>query len=169
MKARHKTKAMWTVCGLLAAVMLTSGALYLRAQVGGGEYNHRKVTTALEAYFIDYNAYPAWEYKTYKNRLVPTFKNICLTTPTPYLPRMPVDIFSFDENHWYSYYSINARREGERSGWVLISAGPDEDYDMDLVREYDVNSTFTVVRALLHQYDPTNGTISSGDLVTLKQ
>lgn len=166
---RHESKRTQRTCALVVVVMLASSLLYLQAQIGGGEYTHRKVSTALEAYFIDYNAYPPWEYKSYQNQLVPTFKNTCLTTPTPYLPSMPVDVFSFDENHWYSYYSINARREGEKSGWVLISAGPDEDYDMNPVREFDVNSTMTVARAVLHHYDPTNGTISNGDLITLKR
>jgi hypothetical protein len=159
---------LWTY-GLVVVIVLSSGALYLGAQIGGAEYTHQKVSTALEAYFIDHNAYPAWEYKAYRARLVPTFKNTCLTTPIPYLPKMPIDVFSFDENHWYSYYSVNARREGDRSGWILISAGPDEDYDMDPVREFDVNSTATIERALFHHYDPTNGTISSGDLITLRQ
>ena len=138
------------------------------AETGGLEYPQRKVATALEAYHVDYNAYPDWEYKSYGQQKIATFKATNLTTPTPYLPRMPIDIFSYDENHWYSYYCINAKQQGRQSGWILISPGPDKDYDISPVKDYDPNSTVILKILPTKHYDPTNGTLSSGDLFTIK-
>ncbi len=157
---------------VICIVLFLTGTLYhlVIAQTGGAEYPHRKVKTALEAYFIDYDVYPLWEYRDYpRSQKVATFKNVALTTPISYLPRMPIDIFSFDEIHWYSYYSIKPDKEGDGAGWILISAGPDMDYDVDAPNMYDIATTAT--RSLLKamHYDPTNGSISNGDLITCSE
>ena len=157
---------------VICMVVLTSGTMYhlVVAQTGGAEYPHRKVRTALEAYFIDYDAYPPWEYKKYPGGMnVATFKNTALTTPISYLPRMPIDIFSIDENHWYSYYSINPGKKDLKAGWIIISAGPDQDYDVDAPKVYDITSTATLPILIDHHYDATNGTLSSGDLISCSE
>lgn len=171
-----RRKILLWICfiGLLSALLYQ-----VIAQTGGAEYNHRKVRFALEAYFVDHNAYPPWEYKDYgRGKKIATFKNTALTTPVPYLPRMPIDIFSYDENHWYSYYSINDNPKSEKKkdkkrtgkkGWIIISAGPDRDYDVDAPKVYDIYSTATLPALINLEYDPTNGTISNGDLITCSE
>lgn len=158
------------ICG---SVFLLLGFFLLHrilAQTGGAEFSHRQVRLALEAYFVDHNAYPPWEYKDYgKKKLVATFKNTILTTPVHYLTQMPVDIFSPDGNHWYSYYSVTAKKEGEKHGWILISAGPDRDYDCNAPKVYDPNTTSTLQILIKLEYDATNGTISNGDLISCSE
>ena len=143
---------------------------HIVAQTGGMEYTHSKVRNALEAYNIDYNAYPLWEYRDFgRGKTVATFKNTALTSPISYLPRMPIDLFSYDENHWYSYYSIKGTREGERNAWILISAAPDQDYDVDAPKMYDIYSTTTLPALINLHYDATNGSISNGDLISTSE
>ena len=144
------------------------GAFLALAQYGGKEYSMRTVDTALETYFIDYNAYPDWEYKSYKHLKVPTFKNTSLTTPIGYLQLMPTDTFSFDESYWYSYYSVNDK-EKKICGFIIISPGPDRDYDIDPVKDYHPEDTESVKMLINKRYDSTNGTISSGDLFRVKK
>lgn len=144
------------------------GVFLALAQYGGKEYSMRTVETALETYFIDYNAYPDWEYKSYKYLKVPTFKNTSLTTPIGYLQLMPTDTFSFDESYWYSYYSVNDK-ENKVFGFIIISPGPDRDYDIDPVKEYNPKDPESIKKLIEKKYDETNGTISSGDLFRIKK
>lgn len=75
----------------------------------GGEF--RSIGKALEDYFTDFGKYPA--------ELVP-----CLTTPTPYIGRIPSpDPFCRDSP--YLYCAMD-------STWVLTSTGPDEIHDLSL-------------------------------------
>ncbi len=164
MKRRRK----YSIVVIIALVVCSSTAItHLLAQTGGGEYPLRKVRLALEAYRIDHGSYPAWEYKNYgKGKRIATFKTTSLTTPVGYVPRMPVDIFSHDENHWYSYYSIIPEKKEGAHGWILVCAGPDRDYDIDASKVYDIASTATRTILITHHYDATNGALSSGDLIT---
>jgi len=165
--------------GICFLVLLLALLYQVIAQTGGAEYNHRRVRYALEAYFVDHNAYPPWEYKDYgRGKKIATFKNTALTTPIAYLPRMPIDIFSYDENHWYSYYCINdiekdgkkkGKKRSGKKGWIIISAGPDQDYDVDAPKVYDIYSTATLPILINLEYDATNGTISNGDLITCSE
>ncbi|MGI8908835.1 MAG: hypothetical protein ACR2IE_20370 [Candidatus Sumerlaeaceae bacterium] len=53
--------------------------------------------------------------------------------------------------------------------WVLVSAGPDQDYDMVPARDYVSSVTQPSARLLQLAYDPTNGTVSDGDIWRVKQ
>jgi hypothetical protein len=128
---------------------------------GGGEYRHAQIRTALEAYQIDWNTFPPSAAYLYRNRdQVSTFAGGQLTTPIAYLPRMPIDIFSFDERHWTAYAA------GE-SGFAIWSAGPDGDYDFPWSTELHAGSPEMSLHALQWEYDGTNGILSSGDLITV--
>ena len=82
---------------------------------------------------------------------------------------LPIDIFSTDENHWYSYYSIQVNGEHKKHAWIIVSAGPDNDYDCDAPKVFDLSSTTTLHSLKDLHYDPTNGAISSGDLITCSE
>ncbi len=152
---------------IFLSLIIISSFLSL-AQYGGKEYSMRAVETALETYFIDYNAYPDWEYKDYTRFKVPTFKNTSLTTPIGYLKLMPTDPFTVDESYWYSYYSVNDE-ENNVYGFIIITPGPDMDYDIDPVKEYDPRDPESIKKLNNKKYDGTNGTISNGDLFRVKK
>lgn len=55
--------------------------------------------------------------------------------------------------------------------WIIVSRGPDKDYDFDPKRVYDGSISQPAVSLLTSPftYDPTNGTISNGDIRRVKQ
>ncbi len=104
-----------------------------------------------------------------------------LTTPVAYLRNIPHDPFHADFTGRYRYGTdVDVGRDHPIAGaWVLVSDGPDEDKDIDpayvvinvlggenrslLYTEYPFEG---LGEPLLHfVYDPTNGTLSSGDIV----
>jgi hypothetical protein len=132
---------------------------------GGQDYNHRSVRTAIEAYQIDWNALPGWTTYQYRGREeVATFDSAALTTPIAYLTRMPVDIFSFDENHWTAYAVASS---GEKTAFALWSAGPDGDYDFPWATALDPSDRDLESNVRQYDYHATNGTISDGDIITV--
>jgi Tfp pilus assembly protein PilE len=79
-----------------------------------------------------------------------------LTTPISYL-ETNIDLFSPQGELPFAYYTVG-------DGFILISAGPDGDYDINPY--YDFVTTFPKVKEKLVNlaYDPTNGTYSNGDV-----
>lgn len=111
-----------------------------------------------------------------------------LSTPVAYVTRYPPDPFAPAEGATFVYWSIapgqadpSGTIAGEKTpqGWILASAGPDGDYD--LADEYDVYDSSALPPALTQliggtskkgsafTYDPTNGTVSDGDIWRVKQ
>jgi hypothetical protein len=56
-------------------------------------------------------------------------------------------------------------------GYIIISCGPDRDYDIDPEKYYDPNIAQPSLALLTEAgtYDPTNGHISDGDIFRVKQ
>jgi len=123
-----------------------------RAKVSRVETDMRSVAVALEAYRVDNNAYPpsasppAWQPDTQTWRL---------TTPVAYITAIPHDPFvrtvpeqlpggAFGVFGPYIHYVDKSLLD---QYWLLFSYGPDCDMEF----------------SELH-YDPTNGTISDGDI-----
>jgi hypothetical protein len=107
--------------------------------------NQLSIATSLEAYYIDHNVYP--------RRLEPF-----LTTPIAYI---------LPPNHLDPFTDAPMTYHPKGGGWILISDGPDglpqidpaEDYETD----YKDNS-----RLILKTYDPSNGTLSDGDIYRVR-
>jgi len=82
-------------------------------------------------------------------------------------------------NDW-GYYKIRSEWRGkdlgfryysDQNGWILISLGPDGDYDIDPEKYYHssiAQPSFELL-CIAGTYDPTNGTVSSGDVFRVKQ
>jgi hypothetical protein len=126
----------------------------------------------MEAYYVDYNNYPP-EYLfsgnpgTEVERVMKAEKH--LTTPIDYISSIPHDVFTNETwdpplywyYNWHERYDtfINLNSPGwyngtcpwynEPAAWVLTSLGPDYTADFPMI------------------YDPTNGTISNGDISRL--
>ncbi len=143
----------------------------------------RTVAIGLEAYSVDNNTYPASALGSDPLSAFAPFPELkqrysirnyvrgsahSLTSPIAYiLSSHLVDPFSADEKEKrrpYSYYS------GKTHGWIVISVGPDRDYDINPERDYHGPKPSQPEESLLIKaYDPTNGITSSGDIFRIKQ
>lgn len=138
-----------------------------RSKVARVKADQRTLATALESYRVDYNRYPS-------STLVPLFQRLIpLTSPVAYLTAVPEDIFnSIDFNagpfRITGNYAYGAMPIDKESRWALASFGPDRTpnhIDISFYPGYsegiweNPSSGYDYVR-----YDPTNGTISRGDI-----
>jgi hypothetical protein len=71
------------------------------------------------------------------------------------------DAFCVDSHNRPLYYSM---KKETREGWILVSAGPDRDYDISPPKVFDPSTTQPSPALLRLTYDPTNGTMSNGDI-----
>lgn len=123
--------------------------------------DERVLGEALEKYHEDHASYP-----TFLSGLS------SLTTPTAYIQSLPSDPY-LREMHKpdqhprpYSYYT-----DPKFLGWIVWSAGPDKNYDLtdkNISSLYDPESPQPSNTLLLYSYEPSNGTISGGDLFRTK-
>ncbi len=165
-----------------------------RAKVSRGLADMRSIATALESYKVDTNRYPP-DRQFYQQGggggLTGQFAEACLgrcTTPIAYMTSIPSNVFIYrggwydGDPKWYGYKSEDSWRTIVLPGiqanpiaqtsklWTLISAGPDQwpnwgEYAMfgekllNTIAEYPGGGGPGCI------YDPTNGTISAGDIV----
>jgi len=79
-----------------------------------------------------------------------------------YLELIPLDPFGTNPGDQYYYYP-------DVNGWILISRGPDREFEIDAEKEYNSAVYPPSPQLLLKAYDPTNGIISRGDIFRVKQ
>ncbi|GAB4319301.1 MAG: hypothetical protein Kow0059_13210 [Candidatus Sumerlaeia bacterium] len=155
-----------------------------RAKVSRADADMRTLAVALELYRVDYNHYPPENWLG--PELVPILSGVAipnviklkrLTTPIAYVTALPGDPFAPDNDPlnqlWprtYHYASRNDplypgnaffdgegdNEEGRRCEWVLQSYGPDHGIDLGLPTYYQ-----------FPRYDPTNGTVSLGNILRM--
>ncbi len=160
----------------------------IRSKVSRGKADMRVMAVALEAYYVDNNSFPAsvpgshpFAYnKASATRKMPSFRlgvktkspdgreiaiPMTVTTPLAYITRYfkdPFQVSPTDPQPTFAYY-------GDRNGWILISPGPDGDYDINPAKDYSSDIRQPTLQLLLKAYDPTNGTVSGGDVFRVKQ
>ncbi len=167
-----------------------------RAKVSRVKADFRSVSTAIESYLIDYNQYPvnlnipsepgafflAWL----------SIPGASITSPIAYMTSIPEeDIFkpqkpgAFNPNGYYQYFYYGqgqekpypnivawmngtgyAARDGFREAYSLVSWGPDREQSNGEHIEFPEPWLFTGPQPPT-VYDPTNGTVSNGDIVRL--
>lgn len=149
------------IIGILAAIAIPNFLqAQVRAKVSRVYSEQRQMDLALELYRVDQNAYPTDEFS---GILKPTGAGrtglIVLTTPVDYMTSIPVDVFTpYDWVQCYPYicYPQNNGSPGNRPFWYgpftgmywyMASAGPNIYYEAGFM-----------------SYDPTNGTVSNGDI-----
>ncbi len=61
--------------------------------------------------------------------------------------------------------------KGARAGWIFFSPGLDGDYDLVPSRDFDAAIAQPSAHLLTcgASYDPTNGTVSNGDIYRVRQ
>lgn len=162
------------IIGILAAIAIPNFLqAQVRSKVARVNADMRTIALALEVYAADYGKYPMDTY----TRWTYFFPGIggthignysVLTTPVDYLASIPKDTFPypsvpeefeyFHYKNWDNEYGDAVYNykvwvyEGISQDWCIMSIGPDHRFDG------------ADWRPVTRQYDPTNGTISNGDI-----
>lgn len=182
------------IIGILAAIAIPNFLeAQTRAKVARVKAEMKTISTAMEMYFVDHNRYIPCYFETYSGTYSPPWQYYYiwivygkgpgqadgagkyLTTPISYLTSLPADGFTGQRgldgsSFWYCYFGPAELSNRPHSGflmgeiwsgnwnhplsrkaahWVMQSNGPDQ--------RYSSNDSDPV-------YDPTNGTISEGDI-----
>jgi hypothetical protein len=151
--------------------------------------DQRSLATAIETYKIDHGAYPMAvpitdsighflhnkkELDKYLLESNASDVTTCfwgsetcsgLTTPIAYITSIFPDPFSTVNGLPFAYAASD-------NYWILYSAGPDSDYDIENPVELlaRTETGYDISYALFpYTYDPTNGTDSNGDVWRIKQ
>jgi len=144
----------------------------------------RTLSFGADAYMVDHNVFPP---RFTADEFLPTLATqkadmSHITTPIQYLTSLPEDIFAKDyhpPNNGIDYYDsrqtaqyLSARYgiPGTRweavpdHGYLLISVGPDGAIGAPSNNYLDYPPQGRAVRTLYIVYDPTNGTVSTGNI-----
>jgi len=186
--SNHKTKSGFTLIELLIVVaiiaILAAIAVpnflesQVRAKVSRVKADMRSLAAAIESYQTDHNHYPWYDAPGYPPRYHSViYRLIQLTTPTAYITTVDFhDPFLSQGSDAYGdgipRYRLNYRNhEFWRSSsnpwvkvpvWVLNSIGPDRAPNKGLMTEMAARGLVPTGTVVI--YDPTNGTVSAGDM-----
>jgi hypothetical protein len=151
-------------------------------QVANVRASLKALAKGVDIYHLDYNEYPAYtvtlDQSIYSSDAtkyaaehgqIPQFRMrhnailMTLTTPITYIPGYGPDPFLKDiPNAAFAYWT-------NPEGWILWSPGPDGKYDIRDPQKVSSAGKPQPSDLLLFTYDPTNGTISGGDIWEVKQ
>ena len=169
------------IIGILAAIAIPNFLqAQVRAKVARNKSEMASVSTALEAYHVDNGKYPPmsdlnnldWKYAGFTSRL-----SSHLTSPIPYIAKLPLDPFM---SHVTGFANANYPPEtkvGQRYVYynspILIGFEGTDTWNgliswvgLWLVYGYGPDKTpFHGGSGTLLPYDPTNGTVSLGNVI----
>lgn len=166
------------IIALLAAIAVPNFLeAQVRSKVSRTESDLRSIATALEAYRVDGNFYPVtYLYSPLPERLV------AITTPVGYVSSIPEDPFfretreglgGYDPqyiyvsgNIYYGNSNLYSSTKYKATIYSLGGRGPDGDINAAGYCMAHPNAFRSQIN-ILGQYDPTNGTISAGDILRL--
>jgi type II secretion system protein G len=175
------------IIAILAAIAVPNFLeAQVRAKVSRAKSDLRVSALALESYFVDNNSYPP------ANRAI-----ALLSTPISYvtnaggrdpfgvgraLPGLPPDVFGYTnlmEQRWLTTIpALVPTHAGQQAlfqlRWLNISRGPDNDLEVEdraanfATTPVSLATYFNGLISSRSHYDPTNGTVSEGD-ITISQ
>lgn len=125
------------------------------------------MATGLEAYNVDWNAYPPsgdMESIVQQGPAISTHASLFrLTTPIAYITRIKKDPFSENGETPYWYFKPTKERDaalfGQNITWILWGVGPDGKPNIATSMDFIAPRVYEII------YDPTNGVNSSGDII----
>jgi prepilin-type N-terminal cleavage/methylation domain-containing protein len=144
----------------------------VRAKVARLHSDMRSIAVALEVYMVDWNDYPE---RSDEAIFVPGGYNgdrglVRLSTPVAYISSIPLQPFQRERegtatrgNLTYEYASTGCTPRSPK-GWAVYSCGPDMIDDTGPGIPYYPNEVLET-----QPYDPTNGTVSQGDVLRFSQ
>jgi hypothetical protein len=163
--------------------------LGMRATIARVRSDLKHLAKAIERYHNDHHKYPPWARgKEGVNGFAPessgaykmhTFAKDALTYPKKYIESYPCDPFSDTKGATYGYYT-------DGGGFILYSWGTDTDegdaksweLEADVEKVYNskiAQPSFTLLtgkssapKGGAYTYDPSNGTVSQGDIYWVK-
>ena len=143
------------VCGWLLAANAVPGflAAQVQSKVSRVRSDMRSMATAIETYYIDHNTYPV---------SLPLAAPSGITTPIAYNSSHFLDPFAPTLGDTLRYHTTG-------DGWIIWSAGPDAVYGLDWKVYNTEEEQPSDILLTQYTYDPTNGTISVGDIWRVKQ
>ncbi|MFH0794382.1 MAG: DUF4190 domain-containing protein [bacterium] len=143
--------ALSTVTVFLLAAIAVPNFLeaQVRSKVSRVKADLRMLATGLESYRVDNNSYPVGT--------TPGGGLEKLTTPVAHISSLPPDTFAREKGAPLRYHTDGA-------GWILVSRGPDLDYDIEPRSDYSTQNAKSSDVLWAKTYDPTNGTVSNGDI-----
>jgi type II secretion system protein G len=158
------------IIAILAAIAIPNFLeAQARAKVGRAKADMRTIMMALESYRIDTNLYPE-DYAAASPQATGQGR---LTSPVAYLTSVPLDPFGGYRSGPLSLqvvsFTLGTAPEERPTRYALASAGPDREDSTVPLFDYPGHSDdiwenpasgFDYVR-----YDPTNGTVSQGDII----
>ena len=154
------------IISILAAIALPNFLeAEIRAKVSRVKSDLRTIATGLEMYAVDNNSYPPVPVL-----IGPRYRTLCpLTTPIAYLSSIPRDPFNSRDPKGVADFQTGVYAYGAapRQGpcrWILGSDGPDKKMNIDPV-EFVFYPGYGRIADRLILYDPTNGSVSAGDVV----
>ncbi len=172
------------IIAILAAIAIPNFlAAQVRAKVSRSKAEMRTLGTALESYYVDNNAYPRYYWWGLRPTTPTSVRFIPLTTPIAYISSYPakdpfgdptnmpsgydtydyvdeqslIDLFPNDIN---SALAVWGGHTWGRS-WRICGAGPDrwQTYAISF------NGSSYPSPGMPNYYDPSNGTVSNGDII----
>lgn len=176
------------IVAILAAIALPNLLeAQVRSKVARVKSDHRTLATAIESYAVDHNRYPPEDHPYVPGLQVAPDINLSLvrlTTPVAYLSSLPADPLmlrarqelrdgtqrDLDHGFYVEYTSFGSLRgvgAGPRfHGWGISSLGADHRDDGILWSPFNFArfGGAHLPSAVLRVYDPTNGTVSAGDI-----
>ncbi len=159
------------IIGILAAIAVPNFLnAQVRAKVARAEADMRGLKTAIEAYQLDHNAYIAG-FRT-PNPASLTQRLSPLTTPVSYYSNIPDDPFfnqmaavnpDFYDTYDYLDAASSQNNGAQTRGYSyrLASGGPDGIQRAGVIHYTDAEGNWGI------DYDPSNGLVSVGDIVTV--
>ena len=163
------------IIAILAAIAIPNFLeAQVRAKVSRAKADMRSVTNAIEGYFVDHNKYAPMTHTSgfqYGNDTTNGYLRFNLTTPIAYITSKElIDPFAFQDksSQDIEFYSYQVPRyylahgggpywtkvlESYYGEWRMCSAGPDRMY-----------SDRSIGNGPDRMYDPTNGTVSNGNI-----
>jgi type II secretion system protein G len=181
------------IIAILAAIAVPNFLeAQVRAKVSRVKSDVRTIATAMEAYLVDYNIYPPDSDNTLLDPGQVQKGFLYLTSPIAYITSLPQDPFqshlqTSDPNS-AKFYEMGSASDNEGWTWrtdlggttqnatsplwfrtnayIITSVGPDKNDDVEGNDNWPgprvVNNSAAV---RMTTYDPTNGTVSDGDIV----
>lgn len=160
------------IIGILAAIAVPNFLeAQTRAKVSRAMADMRAIVTALEAYRVDTNHYP----EDYAAAIPQDYGLGRLTSPVAYITNVPLDPFggyvTDPGGDHVTSFTLGTAPDDQPIRFALTSVGPDREDSSVPLFDYpgysdeiweNPTSGFDYVR-----YDPTNGTVSRGDIYRL--